>query len=202
MSPAKARETAQSSPRNHWTQAEADAIYAVFRDPIHRAGLCSLIEGRTTVPSSPEIALVTALNDYVGDRNRFSSTFEWFVGELMIREFGALSASYGVEVKDLYRQKDGQAIGYDFDALCVLADVNLLFFECKTGALKPKSLENTLSRAMALHCTGAVVFLGAGITQSYLEGVLKAVTHPPWEAEGLPAARNGRCLGQRRVQRL
>lgn len=181
-------------PRTPWGRDDVQALYEVFRHAGRRAELCSLIEGRISSATSREVQAVIGLSGYRSDRKAFSSTFEWFVGELLIREFAALSAAYGVEVANLVRHSDNAPMGKDFDTLAVLADLGLLFLECKTGRLTANSLENTLTRASLLHCSASVVLLGAGISSSDLEDAIKNVTPPI-----VPRPTEYRCIETRGV---
>ena len=69
---------------------------------------------------------------FTKERKRFDNTLEWFVAELMIRKFGAFASSFGVEVKNIIRNSTDTKAG-DFDALVVLRNMNLAYFECKGG---------------------------------------------------------------------
>jgi len=93
---------------------------------------------------------------FIKDRNRFSSTFEWYLGELLIKSFGAFSSSYGVTVKDVRRNSDDGDVG-DFDVLSILGDMNLLYIETKSGALKPDGIIKAIERSLALHCVATVI---------------------------------------------
>ncbi len=58
-------------------------------------------------------------------RRRYASTFEWYVSELLRREFAARASGFGLRLKDADPDDE-------FDCLALL-DQGLVFVECKTG---------------------------------------------------------------------
>ena len=58
-------------------------------------------------------------------RRRYASTFEWYVSELLCREFAARASGFGLRLKDADPDDE-------FDCVALL-DNGLVFVECKTG---------------------------------------------------------------------
>jgi len=144
--------------KNIWFQTEADLIFEIFNNEGQRQELLSYVEGNVGIADvSGDIQTLITNQDYQSDRNRFSTTYEWYVGELIVRKFKAFSSSYGVTVSNICRNSDGGTSG-DFDVLSILGDMNLLYLECKSGGTKQKSIKNTLERSISLHCVASIFF--------------------------------------------
>lgn len=58
-------------------------------------------------------------------QRRYASTFEWYVSELLCREFSARASGFGLRLKDADPDDE-------FDCVALL-DEGLVFVECKTG---------------------------------------------------------------------
>lgn len=56
---------------------------------------------------------------------RYSKTFEWYISELLTREFGAKSTGFGIRLKDANTDDEFDCIG--------VFDEGVVFVECKTG---------------------------------------------------------------------
>ena len=100
-------------------------LFAAFNEQRSRKEILMRINDSTFVVTHPDALNLINHPDFISDRNRYSTCFEWYAGELMVRRFSSFSASYGVKVKD--------SIG-DYDAIAVLRDINTIYFECKTGS--------------------------------------------------------------------
>ena len=59
------------------------------------------------------------------NQNRYAATFEWYVSELLRREFAARASGFGIRLKDADPEDE-------FDCIALL-DKGLVFVECKTG---------------------------------------------------------------------
>jgi hypothetical protein len=59
------------------------------------------------------------------NQNRYAATFEWYVSELLRREFAARASGFGIRLKDANPEDE-------FDCIALL-DKGLVFVECKTG---------------------------------------------------------------------
>jgi hypothetical protein len=163
--------------RDPWTWEERDLIFMVFDDAILRKDLLTAIEDSSSASSYQPVSNLLALPDFQKHRNRFSTTFEWYVGELLVRKFQAFSSSFGVKVENVVRNTDNGTAG-DFDVLTVLGDMNLLYLECKTGRCTQNSISNTIGRSLALHSVASVIFLEKGTSIGNLIQLLKGLDHP------------------------
>lgn len=140
-----------------WEPSELETVFNVF-DNIHLRGeLRAVIKGELASKPCEAVRKLVNHESFKGDDKRFCTTFEWYVGELLVRRFGAFSSSFGVEVADIFRSSNGGAAG-DYDVLAVLRDLSLLYIECKTGGVSSEDVRKTLDRGLALH-TGATVLL-------------------------------------------
>lgn len=111
------------------------------------------------------------------DRDKFSRTFQWYVGALLIKHFMAFSSSFDVKVKNIVRNTDNGTSG-DYDVLSILGDMSLLHLECKTGKCKQNSIKNAFERSLALHSIATIFFLEKGTNRNSLKQQLKDLRHP------------------------
>ena len=70
-----------------------------------------------------------------------------------------------------------------YDALVVLRNLEILYLECKMGSqsangLTSKHVINAMSRGLALHSAGTVLFLEQGVRGEDLLRVVQHQTHP------------------------
>lgn len=163
--------------KNPWTFEERNLMFEAFDNVIFRNELLTAIENPSLSSFHPEVSHLLALPTFERDRNKFSTTFEWYVGELLVRKFQAFSSSFGVNVEDIVRNTDNGTAG-DFDVLTVLGDMNLLYLECKTGKCSQKSINNTIERSLALHSLASVIFMGTGTDENALRQQLRGLNHP------------------------
>jgi len=164
-------------PNTTWTFDQANQIFSVFDSDNQRSDLLNWISVPTAMPVEREVSDLTQITNFERDRNRFSSTFEWYVGELLVRKFKAFSSSFGVKVAAVVRNSDGGTSG-DFDVLSILSDMSLLYIECKSGACTQKSIVNTIQRSLSLHSHACVIFMGAGTNEQALKQQLRGLAHP------------------------
>ncbi len=163
--------------KNFWSTNEFNLMFEVFDDITLRNDLLNVIENPSSVPHYPKVSELLILPNFQKDRNKFSKTFEWYVGELLVRRFQAFSSAFGVDVQNIVRNKDNGTAG-DFDVLTILGDTNLLYIECKTGDCKQKSIKNTVERGLALHSLATVIFMGKGTEERKLKQQLNGLSHP------------------------
>lgn len=136
--------------KNTWKIDEFNLMFEVFDDITLRNNLLSEIENSSFIIPNPKVSKLLILPNFEKDRNKFSKTFEWYVGELLVRKFQAFSSSFGVDVQNIVKNTDNGTAG-DFDVLTILGDMNLLYIECKTGDCKQRSIKNAIERGLALH---------------------------------------------------
>jgi hypothetical protein len=152
-------------------------MFEIFNDQNYRQDLLKAIEQPGYDAQTPKVRDLVSHAEFRNDRQRFSTTFEWFVGELLVRRFQAFSSSFGAVVQDVVRNSDGGTSG-DYDVLSVLGDMNLLYLECKTGKCRQHSILNSIDRSIGLHSVACVIFLGGGLSADTLKRQLADVSHP------------------------
>ena len=159
---------------------EVKLLYQVFNKTTWRKELKNKIENPKYSPSCMKVNDLLRVKDFVRNRQRFSKTFEWYVGELMIREFDSLSASYGVEVDDIQKNVSGAPPG-DFDVLVIMRDTSIVYFECKTGELsnfKSSELLKCIERMVSLHCDFSIIIVDSKLDENLLAKIINYVDHP------------------------
>jgi hypothetical protein len=166
------------------TEAGVSKIYQLFGDETTKRVIRDHIEGKPCSNKKVEelVHAVSASENYHLKRKRLSTTFEWYVGELIVREFKAFSSAFGVQIANMQQLDSGNDVG-DYDALVVLRNLEILYLECKMGSQSANGLTsmhvmNAMSRGLPLHCAGTVLFLEQGVGSEDLLGVLKSETHP------------------------
>jgi hypothetical protein len=168
-------------PNMPWEGNERLQTFEIFADPNSRRELLQFVNGTRNAPESARVKAFTELSGFVKDRQRFSTTFEWFVGELLVKRFLSFSSSFNVLVKDV-TNPDGRNIG-DYDVLSVLGDMSLLYLECKTGSCTSEHIVKAVQRSVSLHCVACIIFLG-GDKDLDVPGLLKGVRHPRSHSPG------------------
>ena len=140
-------------PRSIWRGDEADLVYAIFKDVVLRNEMLACIE-KNKSPTSTELQKLFSISDLAVTRQAFSHTFEWFVGELLVREFQAFSSSYGVKIDNIQRPEQRGETG-DYDVLSILGDTSLLYIECKTGGFSRDEIVRAIDRGRVLHSSAS-----------------------------------------------
>jgi hypothetical protein len=164
-------------PKSTWSLTEANLVFEIFNDKNLRKELLNYIEDKVEIQSlSGSVLKLINIADFKKERQRFSTTFEWYVGQLMVRKFGAFSSSYGVLVEDVYRNSDNGTSG-DFDVLSIMGNMALVYVECKSGNLTQKSIKNTLERGISLHCSASII-IQERLNENSLIQQVKSVEHP------------------------
>jgi hypothetical protein len=184
-------------PREIWDADEAELVFALFDDPSARSALLCLAEKQDinsfdlSTELQKKINKLTAMDDFKLTREAFSHTFEWYVGELLVRSFGAFSSSYGVKIDDIKRNSDSQTSG-DFDVLSVLGSMEMAYIECKTGDYTAKKISNMLERALSLHAPLTIMF-AENISQRALCQKISTIKYPGLAAS--PALLKSKIVG-------
>lgn len=156
-----------------------ERFYEIFNDEKSRQQFQTHIEQNC---NDPQFQDLTIRGDFSERRNKLSSTFEWYVGELLSRQFRAFSHSFGVNISDVAQLGSATPTG-DYDALVVLRNLDLMYFECKMGsqssnALTCQKIMNAVKRGLALHTAATVMFLEKGVHGGDLFRNLHDVKHP------------------------
>lgn len=157
-----------------WTLQEGEMIFQIFDSLEFRRQLLSYILDEKDKQISNEVKALISLPEFNKDRESFSRTFEWYVGELMVRKFKSFSSSSGVTVKMLCRGLDSNAPG-DYDVLSILGNLDVFYVECKTKKCHENDIRNSIERSKALHCKAAVIFRDSGFNENNLKGQIKSL---------------------------
>ena len=65
--------------KEDWTWQDLELIFQIFEDLQMRLDLLRAILDRSYIPGSQPVKTLTNMPDFRWDRQRFSTTFEWFV---------------------------------------------------------------------------------------------------------------------------
>lgn len=141
-------------------------LYHIYFDTKLRIELKDFLYKKKAIQSE-QLSILTNHPKFVNEYNRFDSTFEWFAGELMIEKFAALSAAFGVTVKDVIRNSTGTKAG-DYDSIVVLRDTKIAYFECKAGGYDDASIMKCYERMLALNCEFSILFCSEPIDEGKL----------------------------------
>jgi hypothetical protein len=163
--------------KDHWTRQDLEQIFAIFENPQSKSDLLLAVLEPSHIPAFDNVRSLITMPEFRRDRQRFSSTFEWFIGELLIRRFQAFSSSFGVSVADITRGSDCGTSG-DYDVLSVLGDMSLLYLECKTGRCHRSSILNSIERSISLHSVACVILLDTAVSKALLLQQLRGQRHP------------------------
>lgn len=158
--------------------SDTELVYEIFNSSSLRSELKNLIEGKIDKVSSEKINDLIAHQNFIKDRQAYSTTFEWYVGELMVRDYAALSSSFGVKIADLYRKSNTGAEAGDFDVISILRNMGVAYFECKTGGFNKNKILKCVERSVALHCEFSIMFIDNEINESALKQMLSNVSYP------------------------
>mgnify|MGYP000923097409 CR=1 FL=1 len=113
---------------------------------------------------------------FINDEERFTKTFEWYVGEAMVRYFSGFSFAFGVHIKYVRHNQNDRPAG-DYDALVVMRNLELLYFECKTGGFKRYKILNAIQNAISLNCD-FLVMAAASLDPQRLANTVAEMQHP------------------------
>lgn len=167
-------------PKFHWSDKECDFLFEVFNSVKNRNEILNFISRRS---ANTQIELVKTLFETVGfqsDRKKYTTTYEWYIGELLVRKFSAFSYSYGVEINNIKRNSTSTGSG-DFDIISVLRNTNLVYIECKSGKSKNIEQEHILKcieRGLSIHCELSIMVIDDIIDEEELKWALKDIKHP------------------------
>ena len=163
-------------PLKYLQRSDQDILFDAFNDQRSRSELLHKINDPKFIVTNPAALSLINHNKFISDRNKYSTSFEWYAGELMGRKFSSFSSSYSVEVKDVFRNNITETTG-DYDAIVILRDLNFIYFECKTGTFNADKILKAFERAIALHCEFSVILVQSAINLNSLRACIKGITH-------------------------
>ncbi len=156
---------------------ETELVYEVFNDTVLRKELHSFVHKRIPLESTQTIQL-SEMENFQNTIQHFSTTFEWYIGELMVRKFSAMGSEFGVTVSGLNRLSESEGNIGDFDVITVLRDLGIAFFECKTGKFNQKKILMAIERSIALHCEFVIICVDSIVKSKNLFQQLSNCPYP------------------------
>jgi hypothetical protein len=156
---------------------DTELVYRVFNSRSMRHELLSFIEYNSEI-NSTDVRKLIENQSFQNSRQAFSTTFEWYIGELMVRDYSAMSSSHSVKITDIKRDSDSQGTAGDFDVLSILRNLGIAYFECKTGRFNRDKILKAVERSLALHCSFVIMCIDGEIQENKLKQSLKDVSFP------------------------
>lgn len=167
-------------PQCHWSANDYNFLFKVFHSVDNRIEIMNLINKKIKVPHSLVVKSLIDLDGFKLDRKNYATTFEWYIGELLVRKFSAFSHSYGVVIDSIKRNSTGTESG-DYDVISVLRNTNLIYIECKSGKSRNIEKEHILKcieRGLSIHCELSIMVIDDIIDEDVLKWELKDALHP------------------------
>ncbi|MEJ7677512.1 MAG: hypothetical protein WKG06_06495 [Segetibacter sp.] len=152
-------------------------MFDIFNSKKLRVELKDFLYSKIKEAEAPEIKKIVGHSKFSKERERFDCTFEWFAGELMVKKFAAFSSSFGIEVRDIMRNSTATEAG-DYDALVVLRDTNIAYFECKAGNFDAASIMKCYDRMLSLNCEYSIFICLGSIDEERLKWESRQVKVP------------------------
>lgn len=157
---------------------DTELVYQIFNNTKLRNELLKFFKGGNRRNLSPKLLKLTEKENFQKNRQSFSTTFEWFVGELMVREFSAMASQFGVEIDNISRSSATKDPAGDFDIITILRNLGIAYFECKTGRFNKDKILKAVERSLALHCEFVIMFIDDNFREDKLKQSLKRVGYP------------------------
>jgi hypothetical protein len=153
-----------------------NSLFQIFHSVTLRNELLRFIENNTE-PKNHIVSDLVKSERFLPERHLFSNSFEWFIGELMVRKFSAFSYSFGTRINEVLRNSDDGNVG-DYDTLVVQRNTNLIYFECKTGRYDRRAIMKSIERSISLHTEFIVFFIMGSINETKLSDCLINADYP------------------------
>lgn len=182
-------------PKFYWPTIECDFLFEVFNSEKNRSEILKLIDKKIEKPNSKLVKTLCTIDGFKFDRKKYTTTYEWYIGELLVRKFSAFSYSYGVIIDKIKRNTTSTESG-DFDVISVLRNTKLIYIECKSGKSKniePEHILKCIERGLSIHCELSIMVIDGIIDEDILKWVTKDIKHP---------LANGCCLSYIGIKNL
>lgn len=164
---------------------DTELVYQIFNNTKLRNDLLKFLNDDNQGSLSPELLKLTEKENFQKNRQSFSTTFEWYIGELMVREFSAMASKFGVIVDNISRSSAATDSPGDFDVITILRNLGIAYFECKTGGFNRSKILKAVERSLALHCEFVIMFIDGHIKEDKLKQSLNKVNYPLTEYNSL-----------------
>jgi hypothetical protein len=153
-------------------------VFNAFNSKERRKELFELCTGQIQSSKSEEVKEIEHLLTL--SRDRYTNTFEWYIGELFVVKFKAFSYSYGITIDNIIRNSKQTQSG-DFDVIAILRNTNIVYCECKSGKMtnveSPQILK-WIERGSAIHAELSIMVLDDIIDEQTLTWNLEQIKHP------------------------
>ena len=160
-------------PSLKWTQPETELLFRIFGDENSRKELFYKITDPYFNLSKTDVKSLTEEIGFLSEIKRYLTTFEWYIGELMIKHFGAFSASYGVNLKNIKSSENTY-----YDILIVLRSVNLMYFKCKVEEFSNDEVIKCIKEGLDLYSEQTVMFIDDSVKEARIATALRGINHP------------------------
>lgn len=164
-------------PIKYLPHSDQDILFEAFNTKASRSEILQKIMDFDFTASNLASLAIINHPKFICDRNSYSTTFEWYIGELLERRFSAFSSSYGIKIGDISRNSISGVTG-DYDSIVVLRDINIVYFECKTGSFNRDKIERCLDRSLALHCEFCIMLIQEAINIRSLKACINGIINP------------------------
>lgn len=167
-------------PSFNWPDLESNILFEALDDTLNRVEIDKLLKREIKKVTKNSLNKLVETDGFDLDRKKYTNSFEWYIGELLVRKYSAFSYAYSVEINNVKRNSTETESG-DFDVLSVLRNTNLIYVECKSGRssnIEQKDILKCLERALAIHCEFAIMVIDDIINEDHLKWILKEIKHP------------------------
>lgn len=116
------------------------------------------------------LGYISSLSDQAS-RQQFSFQFEWYVAELLKRQFGAFSYEVGLSLRNM-------GVLGDYDAIVTNRDLSFLYVECKTGGMSGQLILKAIRRSQYICASACIILYTKNIAARSLKDIVNATTYP------------------------
>jgi hypothetical protein len=161
-------------------QEHIELMFHIYDNPVTRNELRLHIKGEKHDKSDLELFLKNP--NLVLDELRFTTTLEWYFGEMLVRKYQSFSSAFGVELQFNPNPRNGKESG-DYDVLSVMGDGSIFYIECKSGGVCAAEIIKATDRGNNIFCTATVITLGHKTNFGHLEKNLNGIKYPGIDVE-------------------
>ena len=148
------------------SQESIETLFSIFDDSQKRYELHKFVHTKKHDPK--QIKPLSSIEGAILDLSHYTTTLEWYFGELLVRKFQSLSSAFGVEISDNPNPRNNGLSG-DYDVLSVMGDGSILYIECKSGSIGYDDVVKATDRGNSLFTTSTIVTFGGNTTFLHLK---------------------------------
>jgi hypothetical protein len=90
-------------PSFSWPSIESNILFEALDDKLNRLEIDKLLKKVLETPTNDSLKKLIETEGFVLEREKYTKSFEWYIGELLVRKFSAFSHSYSVEIDNVRR---------------------------------------------------------------------------------------------------